>query len=697
MKKIKKAGLVLLAAALFFLACAEGGIYALSVNTGDTVNENAKNILYLPGSTDITKVQFNIEASKIVIGEKSLDFDSGSTYDISGAEKTDSSGLTYYSLNFKTPSGLQSYRIYILSQLPSVYVTTSEDLSYIHQSKENRDKNSLIKICDAAGESVYSDSEHDTVSEIKIRGNATAGYEKKPYQIKLGKKTDLFGMGKAKTWILLANYIDSSFIRNSVTYELAGRLGFDFTPETKQVNLYINGQYMGLYCLTEKVQINKERINITNLEDATDELNPNSAEGRVVTVSGGDFIKNSAIVWYSYVAGIKNPEDITGGYLVELDYLYAGKERCKFATKHGNTYVVKSPENASKEQVEYIAKLMGDMEDAIYSDTGRNYLGKHYSEYCDAESMLKVYVVNELTKNWDSYTGSTFFYKDKDTDGKTSLIYGGPVWDYDNAYANLNRAGGSWDFGKDYESLWANGTCDWYKCDFGYYLTSHAELNDTLRIIMQTDINELLDIGVSYADELSDEIYASAMCDRMIYNSPRGNIFKQYKYYKNGKTDSSIGDLQDFINKRCRALAKYFKTEIKEPHIHSYGEKYISDAEGHIPVCTGCEKELTKEAHTFECLYDDSYHWNECSKCHFKEDKAEHTPEDGKCKVCGAAVKAPETTTSTASTTEKQAETTSSGEGGKGCGSFVGAGASLASVIAIGAALVFSKKKKDRC
>ena len=113
-------------------------------------------------------------------------------------------------------------------------------------------------------------------------------------------------------------------------------------------------------------------------------------------------------------------------------------------------------------------------------------------------------------------------------------------------------------------------------------------------------------------------------------------------------------------------------------------------------MCTGCEKELTKEAHTFECLYDDSYHWNECSKCHFKEDKAEHTPEDGKCKVCGAAVKAPETTTSTASTTEKQAETTSSGEG-KGCGSFVGAGASLAGVIAIGAALVFTKKKKDRC
>lgn len=692
MKKIKKAGLVLLAAALFFLAGANGGVYALSVQAGDTVNENAKNILYLPGSTDITKVQFNIEASRIVIGEASFEFDSGKAYNISEAEKTDASGLKYYSLGFETASGLQSYRIYILSQLPSVYVTTSEELSYIHKSKNNIDKNSLINICDAAGDSIYSDTDNNTVSEIKIRGNATAGYEKKPYQIKLGKKTDLFGMGKAKTWILLANYIDSSFIRNSVTYELAGRLGFDFTPETKQVNLYINGQYMGLYCLTEKVQINKERIDITNLEDATDELNPNAAGGAVMIVSNGEFINNSSIVWYSYVAGVKNPEDITGGYLVELDCLYAGRERCKFQTKHGNTYVVKSPENASKEQVEYIAKLMGDMEDAIYSDTGRNYLGKHYSEYCDAESMLKVYTVNELTKNWDSYTGSTFFYKDKDTDGKTSLIYGGPVWDYDNAYANLNRAGGSWDFGKDYESLWANGTCDWYKCDFGYYLTSHEELNDSLRNIMQTAINELLYISVSYADELSDKIYVSAMCDRMIYNTPRGNIFKQYKYYKNGTTDSSIGDLQDFINKRCRALAKHFNTEIKEPHTHSYGEKYIIDSEGHIPACTGCGKELAKEEHTFECLYDDSHHWNECSECHYKEGEAEHIPEGGKCRVCGVAVKVPETT---APVTEKQPETTSSGGESNGCGSFVGAGASFAGIIAIGAALVFGRKRKN--
>ena len=84
---------------------------------------------------------------------------------------------------------------------------------------------------------------------------------------------------------------------------------------------------------------------------------------------------------------------------------------------------------------------MGDMEDALYSDTGYNYLGKHYSEYCDVDSMLKVYAVNEITKNWDSYVGSTFFHKDRDKDGKTALIYGGPVWDYDNAFANLNRSG----------------------------------------------------------------------------------------------------------------------------------------------------------------------------------------------------------------------------------------------------------------
>ena len=698
MKKLRKTGLILLATAIFFLACVNFSVGAISVKTGDATYESSgnKNILYLPASTDITKMQFDIEASKIIIGTKSSDFDRESYYDISGADKTDVNGLKYYYLTFKTSSGLKNCSIYILSELPSVYVSTSKGTSYIHQSKENRDKQSVINICDATGKNIYSDSENNTVSEIKTRGNATAGYEKKPYQIKLGKKTDLFGMGKAKTWILLANYIDASFIKNSVAYELAGRLGFDFTPETKQVNLYIDGRYMGLYCLAEKVQINKQRINITDLEDETDKLNPTSASGRVVTVHQGKFIDNSAIVRYSYVAGVKNPEDITGGYLIELDYLYAGRERCKFTTKQGNTYVVKSPENASKEQVEYIAKLMGDMEDALYSDTGYNYLGKHYSEYCDVDSMLKVYAVNEITKNWDSYVGSTFFHKDRDKDGKTALIYGGPVWDYDNAFANLNRSGSNngkdWDFGKDYESLWANGTCDWYKCDFGYYLTSHGELKDKLRDIMQTAINELLEMNTSYVDELSDEIYTSAMCDRFLYGTVRGSVFKQYDYYKNGKTNSAVGDLQDFINKRCRALAKHFGTEIKEPHVHEYGEKYICDGEGHVPVCTGCGKELEKEAHVFTISHDENYHWNVCEKCHYESEKIGHTVLDGKCTVCGVVVKTPETVTST--TTAEQTETTASPKS-TGCGSFVGAGASVAGVMIFGAALVLSKKKKN--
>lgn len=98
---------------------------------------------------------------------------------------------------------------------------------------------------------------------IRLRGNSTRRYDKKPYRIKFDKKQSLFGLDKAKSWVLLAEYIDPSALHNYTAFSLANNMeGLSFTPTPHKVNVYLNGEYIGLYTLCEQVQENEGRIDI---------------------------------------------------------------------------------------------------------------------------------------------------------------------------------------------------------------------------------------------------------------------------------------------------------------------------------------------------------------------------------------------------------------------------------------------------
>ena len=98
--------------------------------------------------------------------------------------------------------------------------------------------------------------------EIKGRGNYSWSFQQKPYNLKLAEKTDLLGMGSAKKWVLVPTYSDKTLLRNFITLNLAVDMGMQNSPEAKFVDVYINGKYNGLYVLTEKIQIHKNRVNI---------------------------------------------------------------------------------------------------------------------------------------------------------------------------------------------------------------------------------------------------------------------------------------------------------------------------------------------------------------------------------------------------------------------------------------------------
>nr|MCR5215101.1 CotH kinase family protein [Eubacterium sp.] len=121
--------------------------------------------------------------------------------------------------------------------------------------------------------SEYSDQTAEDMYDLEleyIRGRGTSSWiipDKKPYKMKFDKGQDLFGMGKNKHWVLLANAMDNTFLRNKITYKLGEELGMDYVMSSIPVEVVMNGRYYGLYYLCEHVRIGKTRIAIDELEE----------------------------------------------------------------------------------------------------------------------------------------------------------------------------------------------------------------------------------------------------------------------------------------------------------------------------------------------------------------------------------------------------------------------------------------------
>ena len=313
--------------------------------------------------------------------------------------------------------------------VPALFIRTeSGNLEYIHRRKGNGESGELL-MAHADGSIAY----EGDLSEIKGRGNATFQYNKKPYQIKLDDKTDLCGMGEHKTWILLANYRDNSLLRNTLTFSIARNAGLAYTPKSVFCDLYINQQYYGTYELCTKVQIGSNRIEIQDLEKATEEVNDDELE------SYKKFGYTKAEPSRRKGRRIPNdPEDITGGYLLELEYAERyDDEASGYTTRRGQPVVIKEPEYASDAQTNYISTLVQRFENGLRAKDGVDAkTGMHYSEFMDLDSFATKYIVEEVVKNYDGNKSSQYFYKPQDS--LSTKLIAGPVWDYDSSWGNYN-------------------------------------------------------------------------------------------------------------------------------------------------------------------------------------------------------------------------------------------------------------------
>lgn len=310
------------------------------------------------------------------------------------------------------------------ANLPAVFLETdSGSMKMLDADKDYEEKGRIV-LFDIDGNVVCVDK----LDRISGRGNSTWGYPKKSYGIRLKNRTDLFGMGRADSWILLSNVEDRSYIRNKITYDMGIAAGMEGSPESQYIDLYINHRYHGLYQLCEKVEIDPERVPIADLEAENKKLNRNME-------NYGHFETER----FKGVVLPTEPRDLTGGYLLERDVLEKYVEEISgFCTEQlGDRYTIKQPAYASEAEVAYISRFVNGMERAVVSDDGIDPdSGMRYMDYIDMHSFAQKYILEELTKNNGGGATSSFFYKPEDA--VSNKIFAGPVWDYDKAYANLD-------------------------------------------------------------------------------------------------------------------------------------------------------------------------------------------------------------------------------------------------------------------
>lgn len=262
------------------------------------------------------------------------------------------------------------------------------------------DLNGCQWLADLGAKSVGS-AEAPLKTQIKARGNWTRkGFSKKPFKLKLAEKQSLLGLSKSKHFALLAHADDNfGYLRNFTGFNLGRRIGLPWTPWQQPVELVINGNYRGLYFLTESIRVDKNRINITELDDN---------------------VSDAAL--------------ISGGYLVELDN-YDEDNQLRFAEKScapGHTLDVlrvtfDTPEEYSELQRRFISDQFSAINDAVgicdHDDTIWSYL--------DLDDAVRYYLVCEIIGHVEAYHGSTYLFRDR---GEGQKWHFSPLWDCGNAF-----------------------------------------------------------------------------------------------------------------------------------------------------------------------------------------------------------------------------------------------------------------------
>ncbi|MCR5691453.1 MAG: CotH kinase family protein, partial [Eubacterium sp.] len=464
-------------------------------------------------------------------------------------------------------------------------------------------------------------------ASIKLRGNSTTDREKRPFKLKLGKKTDLLNLGdedgesvKSKHWVLLANDIDHSLLRNKLLMDLSGEMGTDPYMHSTNVTLIYNGQYEGVYQLCEHRRIDNGRIDITNWKkigekaaeaianaeaskkgltaDETATLTSNletAAERDYTWIDSGELTDATTSTTYKFSNyGISIPATKDGGYLVEMDfYSFTDATLPKIQTAYGQPMYVSLPEPTAgrvfmgTSLYKYAAQYTQTFEYALHSpdftfhNSGTKYEfsnaragnynpsyttasytdttndGKHYSDLFDMESLVNNFIFCEYAMNWDSMKNSFFYYKES---GQKAVI--APQWDFDWCWGNVNM----YNINTNMPTVWQT-TSDYFAREqtYQHYQWNRMLIRDpyflTKAYERYQQVRPLIENMIK-SGGLIDQ-YQKKLAEAGAMNDKRWSYTYTGYYYFGGQPEGfadSISSIRTFLSKRVAWLDKNFKS-----------------------------------------------------------------------------------------------------------------------------------------
>ncbi len=355
---------------------------------------------FLPSSVKDNKVvllntfdsEVKIDGTAIPAGEtKEFTFETGKEYSVIAGGKTES-------LYFKTSTAEAS----VFINNPDADGNGTDLFSYLCEDKEN-DAKATGAIIDDEG-----NVDNTPIKKIKGRGNTTWLKQKKPFNVTYDSAVSIDGMQKTKKLSLLANYQDSALIRNRLLQDLSDAVGMPYASDSRFVDVYMNGVYLGSYQITEKVDIGKNSL-VPEIDDET-HLNEDGT------------LKEE----FPFICEV----DASAG---DADYyIRTNKARCKLT--------LKGPEIDDGDPYhDEVLQFARDKFDAMYEAVRTN--SSKMADLVDIDSLTKIMLINELGKNWDVGVSSLYFVYKQDANCNWKF-FASPVWDYDNSLGNATGVAG---------------------------------------------------------------------------------------------------------------------------------------------------------------------------------------------------------------------------------------------------------------
>lgn len=248
---------------------------------------------------------------------------------------------------------------------------------------------------------------------IERRGASSGGYPQASYAVELRKEDGseqsaaLFGWPEESDWTLISNYNDRSLMRNLLSYRMFQGMGH-YAPRARLVEVTLNGEYRGIYLFCERIKRDKGRVDIAKMDG--------------IDLAG---------------------DALTGGYIFKIDYFdgsnswqsaYASNP--PFGRPIHFVYYTPKPTDIQAAQKSYLQNFVNNMEKALYGNQFTD-PSQGYRQYLDVESFIDYLIVQEVARNIDGFKKSSYFWKDRDSEG--GLLHAGPVWDFDWAWKNIDE------------------------------------------------------------------------------------------------------------------------------------------------------------------------------------------------------------------------------------------------------------------